>query len=786
MNTLKTITHKKTPPHKYATIQNNLWHLLSIIFKIIINSKLKTINSPKIKLSLLLILLYSSSHSQTIGRIIEIKNKQDTTFLSDVMIYSTQTKQLVYSDSTGFFLLNTLPPNDTLDINALGYVRQKFIVKNPSEKLLIILKPAIQLNEIEVVYQRPSVEYSVINPLQIQTLNENYLQKAACCNLSESFETNASIDVQITDAITGIRQLQMNGLVGKYILLTKENMPYLFGIQSAQGLSFLPGPFIQSIQLSKGTGPVLNGYESFAGQINTELWHPAKPEFKLYFNNYINQNGRNEYNLIYNQKISNNVHYNLLLHSSFNPLAQDFNHDGFVDIPTGKQFNIVHKYAIKTNNGLDWQFGGQLILDERTSGQIIPNYNYIENPYIVTSTTKRYDAFSKSGWIFKNKPGHSIGLQLMYSYFENKNRYDNDPYNALQSSFYVNLIYQGIIQTTAHTYKIGLTYNSIQPDELYRYFIFKRNEQISGMFAEYNYVPSPNLSLLIGNRLDYHNYYGWIYIPRLHLKLNFNNQNTTLKFSAGKAFRTPNPLSENIGLMASRRVFYFDGFDTSLPYKLNPETGWTFGSNLYHTFKLFYRPANILLEYYYTYFTSALITDIDTPKEVHFYNNSASSHSAQLEAQFQPIKRLETHFAFRYVQQQALYSRKYDEQPYIPKFRGFLNLVYTTANKKWNFDFTAQYISQKRLPHTFQNPPDFRRPNFSQPFWNLLSQITYTHKWKKNEIKCYLGVENLNDFKQNNPIVAASTPSSPYFDASMIWAPIYGRMIYAGLRYYWR
>ncbi len=733
-----------------------------------------------------ILLFYSNIYCQTIGRVAEIKNQKDTTYLSDVMIYSTQTKQIIYSDSTGFFMLNTLPPNDTLDIIAMGYNRQKFIIKNPNEKLLITLKPAIQLNEIEIIYQRPSVEYSVLNPLQVQTLNETYLQKAACCNLSESFETNASIDVQITDAITGIRQIQMNGLTGKYILLTKENMPYLFGIQSSQGLSFLPGPFIQSIQLSKGTGAVLNGYESFAGQINTELWHPAKPEFKLYFNNYLNQNGRNEYNLVFNQKLSNTIHSNLLLHSSFNPLSQDFNNDGFIDIPTGKQFNIVHKYAIKNNIGLDWQFGGQLILDQRKSGQIMPNYNYLETPYIVTSSTKRYDLFSKSGWIFKQKPGHSLGLQLLYSYYENKNLYDKDPYNTLQYSFYANFIYQGIIQTTAHTYKIGATFNTIQPNETYRYFPFKRNEQISGMFVEYNYVPSPNLSLLVGNRLDCHNYYGWIYIPRFHLKLNFNNQNTTLKLSAGKAFRTPNPLAENIGLMASRRIFYFDGIYSNLPYGYKPETAWTVGSNLYHSFKMFYRPANILLEYYYTYFTSTLTTDIDIPQKVHFYNSSAYSHSAQLETQFQPIKRLETHLAFRYIQQQALYSRRWDEQPYIPKFRGFLNLVYTTANKKWNFDFTTQYISQKRLPYTFQNPPDFRRPNFSQAYWNILAQITYTHKWKKNELKTYIGVENLNDFKQTNPIVAASTPSSPYFDASMIWAPIYGRMLYAGLRYYWR
>ncbi|MCX7729352.1 MAG: TonB-dependent receptor [Bacteroidia bacterium] len=740
-----------------------------------------------IKVFLYLHILYSYQlFSQTKGFVFEIKDK-DTNYLSDVMIYSTITKQTTYTDSTGFFILYNIPEKDTLDFITIGFTRQKLIIKNPNEKIMVALKPSVALNEVEIVYQKPSSEYSIINPLQIQTFNESYLQKAACCNLSESFETNASIDVQITDALTGIRQIQMNGLTGKYILLTKENIPYLFGIQNARGLTYLPGPFIQSIQLSKGTGAVLNGYESFSGQINTELWNPTQSDFKIYFNTYFNQNARNEYNLVINQKLSNNLYSNMMLHSSFNPLAQDMNNDGYTDIPTGKQFNIVHKYFLKSPKGLDWQWGIQAILDEQKSGQIMKNFSYPISPYVVSSSTQRYDVFSKSGWIFKNRPGHSIGLQLLYSYYNDKNTYGASPYHSLQHVVYSNLIYQGIIGTTAHSYKIGANYNYIQPQENYRYYFFYRREIITGMFTEYTFTPSQNLSLLIGNRIDYHNFYKWIYIPRVHIKLNFNNQNTTFKLSVGKSFRTPTPLAENMGLMASSRTFYFNVENITLPYWLHPEKAWTFGSNLYHTFKMFYRPANFLAEYYYTFFNRQLVTDMDTPGHVFFYTtNRAFAHSIQVECQFQPIKRLETHFSFRYTNQQTKYIYGINEVPYIPKYRGFINVVYNTKNKKWNFDFTAQYISSKRLPYTFSNPPEFQRPDYSIPYWNLLAQITYTHKGNHSETKFYIGAENLNDFKQKNPIISASNPYSPFFDASIIWASIYGRMMYGGIRYYWK
>ncbi len=747
------------------------------------------ISRSNILLWIVIVLLFLTADifAQT-GRVVEIKNaKRDTIRLSDVLIYLKRINVSTYSDSVGNFIMDNIKTNDTLDVFLTGYTKQKFIVKNVHERFTIVLKQAqaTELQEVEIIYQRPSIEYSVINPLQVQTLNENYLQKAACCNLSESFETNASIDVQITDAITGLRQIQLLGLAGKYALLTKENIPFLWGIQSSQGLSFIPGPFVQSIQLSKGVGSVVNGYESFTGQINTELWNPRQAPFKLYFNTYVNENARNEYNLIINQKLNHHLSTNFLIHNSFNPLAQDMNHDGFVDIPTGKQFNIINKYELKTEKGLDWQWGGQMVINNTKAGQIMNGFNYTEVPYIVTSQTKRYDLFSKSGFIFRSKPGHSIGLQLMYSYYDNQNAYGANYYNALQQSFYGNLIYQGILGTTAHSYKLGTSFNWIKPNETYRYFTFTRNEQIMGGFAEYSFIPNPHFSLLTGLRLDYHNYYGFIFTPRIHLKYSFNNQNSVIKLSFGKAQRTPNPLSDNIGVMASNRLFYFSNKYPLLPYGLQLEKAFNTGINFYHSFKLFYRPASILLEYYYTYFINQVVNDMDSVNSIKIYNanGNAYAHNAQAELKFQPIKRLETTLAFKYSDNQTYYMYGKNLIPYISPYRAYVNFAYTTRDKKWQADATMQYYSPKRLPNTTSYPLSYQRSAYSPDYLNVLSQVTYNYTIQKSEWAFYIGVENLLNVKQHNPIVAASSPSSPYFDASMVWGPIYGSMFYAGIRY---
>jgi len=47
----------------------------------------------------------------------------------------------------------------------------------------------------------------------------------------------------------------------------------------------------------------------------------------------------------------------------------------------------------------------------------------------------------------------------------------------------------------------------------------------------------------------------------------------------------------------------------------------------------------------------------------------------------------------------------------------------------------------------------------------------------------YMGVEDLNNFYQKQLIVDAANPFSQYFDASVVWGPTFGRMVYMGVRF---
>lgn len=737
--------------------------------------------------------------SQVRGKIIEVSNR-DTTMLPGITVFWLNTTLATSTDGKGVFEIPVSDQTNKLIISSVGYQNDTIIVKDSTRFLLLKLRGGVDLNEVEVVYESSATEISYINPIKVETLGERSLMKAACCNLSESFETNPSVDVNFADAVTGTKQIQMLGLSGQYAQITKENMPYLRGLANGYGLSFIPGTWIQSIQLSKGAGSIVNGYESFTGQINTELQSPETSD-RINFNAYLNQNARNEYNLNAKHRFNEKFSAGILSHMNFNPMAEDLNKDGFMDIPTGKQYNILNKYSYNTGKGFEAQFGGGYLEDIREGGQFKANMVAADTSmhsghypgmtmdtalYQIGIKNKKWEVYSKTGYVFRKKPGTSMGLQLSYLNHEQRNTYGFNTYNGLQKTLYANYIFQGIINTTDHTYKVGASFMNDIVDETYRAFAFKREENVGGAFLEYAYNAGNKFNMVAGLRADYHNYYGLFFTPRLHLRYALNESKTVFRVSGGRALKTANILAENTALMASSRDWMLQPSDLSMPYGLKPETGWNYGFNFTQKMKLNYKDAYVTIDLYRTDFTQQVVVDLDyNTQQVWIYNLNGPSYSNTAQAEFgwEVRKRLNAKVAYRYVDTKVNYKTGLMQKYLVSAHRAFINLSYETKDKRWLFDATLQYNGSKRLPQTVTNPGEYQRANYSPDFYNVLSQITYLSKIKKADFHIYIGVENALDYKQANPIVASDAPYSQYFDASMVWGPIYGRMLYAGLRF---
>ena len=687
------------------------------------------------------------------------------------------------TDSTGVFAVKHTGTESRLIISYSGY-RSDTIAVTDMKELKIILASGKQLSEVLITSKQRSTYISAISPIRTQVMNEKELFKAACCNLSESFETNPSVDVSYNDAVTGSKQIQLLGLSGNYTQLTVENLPGPRGIATPLGLNSIAGPWIESIQLTKGTGSVANGYESIAGQINIELKKPEKSE-QLFANAYINDFGKTDLNLNLSKKIGTKWSTALLLHDDFIGNATvDFNKDGFRDLPTGNQFNFITRWKYDDGKGFLTQFGVKVLSDKKTGGETAYNETtdkFTSNKYGLGIDTKRYEVFGKIGYVFPEQKYKSIGLQLAAIDHQQNSYFGLTRYDAEQKNFYSNLIYQSIINNTNHKFRTGISFLYDQYNEQFNTNIYKRKEIVPGAFFEYTYDYLTKLSLVAGIRTDHNNLFGWFVTPRINIKYE-PIKGTILHVSAGRGQRTANIFAENTSVFVSARQVNILNASAGKAYGLDAEVAWNKGISLDQKFKLFTRDAMLGIDFYRNDFTNQVVADIENPREVNFYNLKGKSYSNSLQAElnFEPVKKLDVRIAYRYFDVKTTFNGKLLQRPFIAADRAFANLAYAVSG--WKFDYTINYNGKKRIPDTKANPPQYQREQYSPDYVLMSAQITKTIG-KKYPMDFYIGAENLTNFFQKDVIVSADQPFSPYFDAALVWGPVSGRMFYAGWRF---
>ncbi|MBN1118139.1 MAG: TonB-dependent receptor [Bacteroidales bacterium] len=714
------------------------------------------------------------------GTVYEIQNEIEIPLIG-VNVYWSGTTIGVVTGTDGRFSIERTKNSNQLVFSYAGYQPDTLIIQNKlAEGIKVVLSGAIELEGVEIVKRQKTMEFSMIQPIKVEKIGESELQKAACCNLSESFETNPSVDVSFTDAITGTKQIQMLGLAGSYTQITRENIPDVRGLSSVFGMEYTPGPWIESIQLNKGTGSVVNGFESIAGQINVELRKPFDSD-RIYFNLFANQESRVEANLNLTQKVNDKFSTTLLLHGRNSSLAMDNNADGFIDKPIGNQIIVLNRWQfIGTESGWSSQMGIKATVNTGVGGENGFPDSKESGLWGYESDTRRLEGWAKAGKISNSKPYQSFGFQFSGLLHEQESDFGMKNYVGDQRSFYGNFIFQSAFKTTLHKYRTGASFQYDDFDEKLDSFNFIRKEMVPGLFFEYTWSPKPNFDLVAGIRGDYHNNYGLFFTPRLHLRY-APFEKTVIRLSAGSGQRTPSILAENISVLASARVLTIQSEANSRPYGLNAEKAWNFGANLTQKFKLDYRDGAVSFDFYQTRFVNQVVVDLDeNPQQINFYNLNGESYSTSFQTQidYELIRRLDVRLAYRWYDVKTQYRTGVLSKPLVSANRAFLNLAYETM-KKWKFDYTLQWFGPKRIPNTESNPIQYRLPDYSPQFLLMNTQVSKTWRGK---FDIYVGAENLLDYKQNDPIISREDPFSPYFDSSLIWGPVFGRMIYGGLR----
>lgn len=658
----------------------------------------------------------------------------------------------------------------------VGYKSDTVQIKPGQNSINFTLLSDATLNTVEIK-EKVDDYISRLKPIKTEVITESGLQKLACCNLSESFERTATVDVGYADAVSGAKRIQMLGLSGIYSQILIENIPAVRGLTSTYGLTFIPGSWMHSIQISKGTSSVINGYESVTGQINVENKKPESNKEPLFFNLYGNSDGRIEANLNSTIKVNDRWSTMLLAHGALNPFMSDRNKDSFLDIPKSWTGNFMNRWVYDKNGKTHIQFGVGYLQDSKDGGQkeyYKADDTLKQDYYVIGIDFKQYSAFVKTGFFLGSDGFESVGMVGSFNRVELDSRYGLNTHDGVQNSAYLNVIYQSMFGNTNHKFSTGASFMYDNYSQYLNDSAFYTTAYVPGAFFQYTYTYPEKLNLVIGVRADYNSDYGFFFTPRIHLKYDINDK-FTIRASAGRGYRTPNVIAENTSILASSRKIILEG-------RLAAEEAWNYGINITKEFLMTETlKASLGADFYRTDFINQVIIDLDrSPQEVVFYNldGRSYSNSLQIDGMIQPFRGFEITLAGRYNDVKRTINGTLREAPYVSRYKALMTLSYATKFEKWKFDVTLQFNGKSRLPDTDSNPEPYNRPHYSKEYLILYAQITKKFK----HIDIYAGAENITNYMQHHPIVASTDPFGKYFDASMIWGPIMGRTFYAGIR----
>jgi len=698
-------------------------------------------------------------------------------------VFWKDTKIGTVTDTAGRFSLPARDGEATLVIQYVGHTPAEVQVLPGENNLWIEVSGIKQLEAVTVTGHGFDNHVSTLETRNVESIGSKELRKAPCCNLSESFETNGAVDVVYSNALTGVKEIQMLGLRGVYSQFMVENRPTMSGIATPFAFEYLPGTWLDGIQLAKGASTVKNGFAGIAGQINAELVKPHldKP---LFVNVFTSTEGRGELNVHLNKKGKGKISNGLLLHGSFVENRWDMNDDNFYDSPSRQQLNGLYRIFYESPQ-MCAQFNVQALTDRRQGGQI-RSIEGIPGLFSIDQNNDRVEVWGKMGYEgIGGKPYNQLGNIVSASWHRTSALFGRNIYAAEQKSLYWQSLYQTIIGTTDHKIVVApsLQYDDIQ--ETVNEGDLSRREAMPGAMLEYTFsrpnlkLEIPDLVVVVGARTDWNSRFDrLLFTPRVSAKYNFS-QNSIARLSAGRGFRSPNLMAENISLLASNRALNF-------ATDLGLEEAWNYGLNFTQNFKVAHRAASVSVDLYRTDFAQQILVDVDqSPTEVFFYNVDGTSFSNSLLAtmQYNLLPGLDIKFAYKWNDVRATFADGVlREIPLVAKHRGLVTLDYTTPNKKWMFNTRVQLVGSQRLPDNSLIPHEFTHdfPEISPTYaiWN--AQITRSFGKK---IELYIGGENLNGFQQHHAIIAANEPNSSYFNGSQIWGPIMGQVAYLGLRF---
>lgn len=655
-------------------------------------------------------------------------------------------------------------------------------------------------NFIEVVLQNNASTKTIVVEGQVSTsfisndeaktevITQMELKKDACCDLSGCFGKNASVDVAVTDILTNTKELKVLGLEGSYTQILIDNLPVMNGLVTKFGVTSIPGSLINKITISKGSNSVIQGYESISGIMNVLLKDYSTSE-KVFVNGFMNSAFEPQFNLNAATKLNK---WNTLF--AFQTVQEskriDANNDGFLDMPLTRRYMLYNKWnygSLEKNDKTTAIIGVKYLDERRTGGQKNFDYNHdlgSNTIYGQTVNLQNGDAYIRLSHSYEDEK--QLKVFVSGGFFDQLSYFGTTRYNGKQRNFNVNTLYEFPVYKKSYlrfgaSYKyenitedINFTSPVISPVKKTYDGNYDKLESVPGIYTEGSFeFKKLNLSVIGGLRADYHNEHNTILTPRFLVRYQMSH-NTVVRVSFGTGFRTVNPFSEYPSFLAS-------GKDIKGVRDVKPEKTINYGIDLLQYFVIGGASGNINIDFYKTIFNNKVIAECDAMPYMYMFTNfdDAGSNVFQVESSINFMQHLDFKLAYKFIDLYYFKKGVRLEQPFNSKHRILSGITYTAPGNSWIVNLTMQWFGKQSLPSTASYPVEYQRPTESDAYTLMNVQLTKNFKY----FETYIGVENVFDYTQGNPIISAGNPFDRNFDTSFIWGPTRGRDFYLGFRY---
>ena len=671
------------------------------------------------------------------------------------------------SNADGFFEINDIKEGSyEFVFSAIGFkkLKKNISIQAGKNTLDVILEPSSYDIEQVVVTGTMKETFLSASPVKVDVVTQKFLKKIATTNVMEVIENVNGVQKQINCGVCGTNDIHINGMEGPYTLVLINGMPIMSSLSTVYGLNGIPTSLIKQIEIIKGPSSTLYGTEAVAGVINILTKDPldvSTVEIESFITSHLEKN----IDFAYAPKMKK---VDVLLSGNYFKMDNflDDNDDNFTDIPLSERLSLFNQWNFKRKNQKNLSLSAKYYQEDRSGGVKEWNENLRGNDSIYGESiyTDRIELAAS----YELPMDEDVRIEASYNYHHQDSYYGDTKYEAYQSIYFANLIWNKSIGHN-HDFISGLSYR-------YQTFVdstlanINERKFIPALFVQDEITLNRKWTSLLGIRTDFHDEHGFIFSPRLNLKFKPKTY-TTFRLNAGTGFRLVNLFTEDHAfLTGSREVLVVED--------LKPEESYNINLNANHIFSLGRSTGTLDIDAFYTYFTNKITPDYDVnPNQIIYANLDGFSVSKGLAFNIQQnfgfplsIKAGGTYLDVYSVDD----NNTREDELFAPSFTGVFSLSYNLDKINTSMDWTAKVTGPMSLP-SFPYP--FERAEESPWFSQHHLQIK---KVFSESLTAFMGVKNIFNYTQESPLVDWQNPFGDDFDTSYAYGPLQSRRFLFG------